>query len=47
MLVALASQVIPLDAIDDTNYAIGCTLLYLFFVSIGVTFARARNKTKT
>lgn len=46
MLVALASKIIPLDAIDDTNYAIGCALLYLFLVSVGVTLAKARNKAK-
>jgi hypothetical protein len=46
MLIALAGQIIPLDAIEDTHYAIGCALLYLTFVGIGVYFTRRHNNKK-
>lgn len=47
MLIALASQIIPLDGIEDTYYAIGCAAFYLLLVSIGVTLYKVRSRTTT
>lgn len=44
ILIALASQIIPLNAIEDTYYAIGFALLYLTLVGIGVILYRFREK---
>lgn len=44
MLIALVSQIIPLDAIEDTYYAIGCALLYVLLIGTGVFFARLQSR---
>lgn len=46
ILIALASQITPLNAVEDTYYAIGCALLYLTLVGIGVILYRFHDKKK-
>lgn len=43
IIVALLSQAIPLAGIEDTYYAIGCAVLYLLLVSVGITLYKFRN----